>query len=129
MNIRGMFLHMIGDALGSIGVLISAIIIKWGKFSWRFYFDPICSLIVCFLILRGAIPLFIESGKILLLGCPSSVDPKKIIKEIEDVSLSDLLLTFFYSTSSASWRRLYSLIPYVGVNCRPCLCLTSRFNP
>ena len=86
MNIRGMFLHMIGDALGSIGVLISAFIIEWGRFSWRFYFDPICSLLVCFLILRGAIPLALESAKILLLGCPSSVNPRHIIKQIELVS-------------------------------------------
>eukprot|EP00770_Monocercomonoides_exilis_P005137 MONOS_5111.1-p1 / transcript=MONOS_5111.1 / gene=MONOS_5111 / organism=Monocercomonoides_exilis_PA203 / gene_product=Cation Diffusion Facilitator (CDF) Family Protein / transcript_product=Cation Diffusion Facilitator (CDF) Family Protein / location=Mono_scaffold00145:48376-49743(+) / protein_length=348 / sequence_SO=supercontig / SO=protein_coding / is_pseudo=false len=83
MNIQGMFLHLIGDALGSVGVLISAAIIQWGTFSWRFYFDPICSLLVCFLILRGAIPLVIETTRILLLATPSHIDQSKLLKSIK----------------------------------------------
>ncbi|KAA6386919.1 MAG: zinc transporter, partial [Streblomastix strix] len=83
MNIQGIFVHMIGDALGSVGVMISAFIILFGKFSWRFYFDPACSLVVCMLILRSAIPLVIRSSKILLLSSPSSIDHIEILKAIE----------------------------------------------
>lgn len=40
-NMRALFLHAFGDALGSIGVIVSASVIWLTPFSWRFYFDPI----------------------------------------------------------------------------------------
>lgn len=35
------FLHVLGDALGNVGVIVSGLIIYLTSFSWRFYFDPI----------------------------------------------------------------------------------------
>ena len=40
-NIRALFLHVLGDALGNIGVIISALVIWLTPYSWRFYFDPL----------------------------------------------------------------------------------------
>ncbi len=41
------FLHVLGDALGSVAVIASALFIWLTPFSWRFYFDPIIRF-VCF---------------------------------------------------------------------------------
>mgnify|MGYP003690095675 CR=1 FL=1 len=40
LNMRGVFLHVLGDALGSVVVIISALIIWLCEGDWRFYVDP-----------------------------------------------------------------------------------------
>jgi zinc transporter 1 len=37
---KGVFLHVLGDALGSVVVIISASIIWKVEGSWKFYVDP-----------------------------------------------------------------------------------------
>jgi len=39
--LQSVFLHVLGDALGSIAVIISALIIWLTDYEWRFYVDPI----------------------------------------------------------------------------------------
>lgn len=41
LNMRGIFLHVMGDALGSVGVIFTALFIWKTDLSWRFYMDPI----------------------------------------------------------------------------------------
>lgn len=41
LNMQGIFLHVLGDALGSVGVIFTALFIWLTDFSWRFYMDPI----------------------------------------------------------------------------------------
>ena len=57
LNMRGVFLHVLGDALGSVVVIISALIIMFIEKSWRFYVDPALSLIIVFIIISTTIPL------------------------------------------------------------------------
>ena len=40
LNMRGVFLHVLGDALGSVIVIISALVIKYVKGQWVFKVDP-----------------------------------------------------------------------------------------
>ncbi|KAI7607512.1 zinc/cadmium resistance protein, partial [Hortaea werneckii] len=40
LNMRGIFLHVMGDALGNVGVIATALIIWLTDYSWRYYFDP-----------------------------------------------------------------------------------------
>ncbi len=75
LNIKGAFLHLIGDLLGSVGALLAGIIIYiWGIC----IVDPIISFIIAGLILNSAIKLIMESSNILLEGSPSHVDVNKI---------------------------------------------------
>jgi len=46
LNIRGVYLHVLGDALGSVIVMISAIIILYAKADWTEYVDPSMSIIL-----------------------------------------------------------------------------------
>ena len=41
LNMHGVFLHVLGDALGSVAVIISGLFIKYTTFSWRFLADPV----------------------------------------------------------------------------------------
>jgi solute carrier family 30 (zinc transporter), member 5/7 len=68
-NIRGIFLHILADALGSVGVVFSSLLIKY--FGWHVA-DPICSCMISILILLSVIPLLQDTSKILLQQIPSN---------------------------------------------------------
>lgn len=61
---RGVFLHVMADTLGSVGVIISTLLIQF--YGWT-GFDPIASLFIAVLIAASVIPLVIDTGKILAL--------------------------------------------------------------
>jgi len=66
-NLEGVFLHLLADTLGSVGVIISSFIIQmWG---WNIA-DPICSLCIAVLIFLSTIPLIKHSSKTLLQCTP-----------------------------------------------------------
>ena len=46
LNIRGVYLHVLGDALGSVIVIISALIIIYAHGRWTLYVDPAMSIIM-----------------------------------------------------------------------------------
>lgn len=66
-NMRGVYLHILADLLGSVSVIFSSIIIYFFGF-W--IADPICSALSAVLILLSAFPLLEETGKVLLLSAP-----------------------------------------------------------
>lgn len=57
MNMRGVFLHVLGDALGNVGVIGSGLFILLTSYSWRFYTDPLISFIITIIIFSSALPL------------------------------------------------------------------------
>ncbi len=46
MNIKGVYLHILGDALGSVIVIVSAIAIYFGHGKWTLYIDPAMRLVI-----------------------------------------------------------------------------------
>lgn len=58
---------MLADTLGSVGVIISSILIE--NFGWNIA-DPICSLFIATMILLSVLPLLKETSYILLLRTP-----------------------------------------------------------
>ncbi|KAG1137040.1 hypothetical protein G6F37_008376 [Rhizopus arrhizus] len=73
LNMRGIFLHVLGDALGNMGVIASALFIWLTPFSWRFYFDPLVSVLITIIIFFSALPLVKQTASILLQGVPRTV--------------------------------------------------------
>jgi len=61
---RGVFLHVMADTLGSVGVIISTLLIHF--YGWT-GFDPIASLFIAILIAASVFPLVIDTGRILAL--------------------------------------------------------------
>lgn len=85
LNMRGIFLHVMGDALGNIGVIATALIIWLTKYSWRFYCDPAISLVITVIILGSAIPLCKAASRILLQAVPAGISIDEIQEDIEDL--------------------------------------------
>ena len=57
MNMRALMLHVLGDALGNVGVIATGLVIWLTTWSWKFYFDPIISLVITVIIFSSALPL------------------------------------------------------------------------
>ncbi|MBP9934147.1 MAG: cation transporter [Pyrinomonadaceae bacterium] len=86
LNIRGAFLHVIGDLLGSAAAIIAGVLIL--AFGWL-WADAAGSILISLIIIIGAGRLILESVDILLEGTPSHIDLRKVesaILEIEGVS-------------------------------------------
>ncbi|KAK4629028.1 Zinc homeostasis factor 1 [Fulvia fulva] len=86
LNMKGIFLHVVGDALGNIGVIATALIIWLTKFEGRYYFDPAISLVITCIILASAIPLCKAASRILLQAVPHGIEVDDIRDDIEDLS-------------------------------------------
>ncbi|XP_059141417.1 uncharacterized protein LOC131929320 [Physella acuta] len=85
LNMRGVFLHVLGDALGSVVVVVSALVIWFADGDWRYYVDPSMSIMMVIIILSTTIPLLKESAFILLQTVPSHVNVERIIQELEQM--------------------------------------------
>lgn len=85
LNMRGVFLHVMGDALGNIGVIGSALIIWLTSYSWRYYSDPAISLLITVIILGSAIPLCKAASRILLQAVPAGINVDEIKEDINEL--------------------------------------------
>ncbi len=82
LNMRGAFLHVLADALGSLGVLAAALLIAvTGNFVW----DPIVSLAISALIILSSVRLVRESFNIFMEGVPAHIDASAIEKALAAV--------------------------------------------
>lgn len=85
LNIKGAYLHVIGDALASIAVIVGALVII---FTGNTIIDPVLSIVIGIMLLYGAIKLVFGSIRILLEFAPKHVDVdtlKKMIMEFEGI--------------------------------------------
>lgn len=89
MNIRGVFLHMMGDALGSLVVIVSALVAMFCKGSWVKWVDPVLSMIMVAIILSTTYPLFKQSSLILMQHVPEHIRvaelSRRMLSEIEGI--------------------------------------------
>ena len=83
LNTRGAYLHVLGDALGSVGALAAAAIIA--TTGWTLA-DPIVSIVLALLILVGAWRLVRESTDILLEGVPGHVSMAEVQRRMLGVA-------------------------------------------
>lgn len=85
LNIQGVFLHVMGDALGNVGVMVSAIIIRYWSSPLALYADPAVSLVITAIILTSAIPLCQAASRILLQAVPAGMDVDDIKEDIKEL--------------------------------------------
>ena len=71
LNMRGAWLHVLSDALGSVGAMIAGFLI-W-QFGWLIA-DPIASVIIAGLVLHASWALLRETVDVLLEAAPASLD-------------------------------------------------------
>jgi cobalt-zinc-cadmium efflux system protein len=82
LNIRGAYLHIVGDALSSIGVVIGGIIIIYT--GW-YLIDPILSFLISLVIIYGSWSLVKESVNILLESVPAHINIETVAAELAKV--------------------------------------------
>lgn len=74
-NVKSAYIHVIGDALGSIGAILAGMLM-W-IFEW-YLADPLISIVVALLILRSAWGVLKNSIHILMEGTPITIDQEKL---------------------------------------------------
>lgn len=85
LNVKSAYLHVLSDALGSLGAIIAGIIMQ--VFAW-YIADPIISILVSVLILKSAWSVVSHSFHILMEGVPITIDQnavKEVLLEISGV--------------------------------------------
>lgn len=81
LNMRGAYLHVISDMLGSVGAIIAALLIIFFGWGWA---DPLASVIVAALVLRSGYYVTKSGLHVLMEGTPQNVDVDNVIQTIKN---------------------------------------------
>lgn len=99
LNVRGAFIHMMGDAAVSAGVVVAGLVI--GLTGW-FWLDPVVSLLLVALITLGSWGLLRDSINLALDAVPPGIDPDAVrdylsgldgVEEVHDLHIWGLSTT------------------------------------
>lgn len=91
LNMRGAFLHVISDMLGSFGAIIAALFMMFFGWGWA---DPLASVIVALLVLRSGYYVTKEALHVLMEGSPKNIDIEEVIKTIKKEEKIDSIHDF-----------------------------------
>ncbi len=83
LNVRSAFLHVIGDAIASVGVIIGGLIML---FTGWFVLDALISIAIVLIIGWGAVRILKEAGHILLEGVPAHIDINEVVDKMRAVA-------------------------------------------
>jgi cobalt-zinc-cadmium efflux system protein len=82
LNMRGAYLHILGDLLGSLGAIVAGVLILTK--GWMLA-DPIISVVIALLILVGAWRLVREATDVLLEGAPRGLDVEALVASLRKI--------------------------------------------
>jgi cobalt-zinc-cadmium efflux system protein len=82
LNLRSAYMHVLGDALGSVGAIVAGALMY--LYGW-YIADPIVSVLVAVLILRGAWGVVSQAMHILMEGAPAGADVEAIVLALESI--------------------------------------------
>ena len=80
LNVKASFLHIMGDLFSSLGVIIGGLIIH---FTGWYIIDPILSIMIGLIILKGAYGVVMETANVLLEAVPGHINLEELIRQIE----------------------------------------------
>ncbi|CAH8466593.1 unnamed protein product [Heterobilharzia americana] len=110
-NLRGVYLHVLADTLGSVSVIFSSFLVS--TYGWNIA-DPICSMFIACVIGYSAMPLLNDTLGLLTLKVPDDFQSQLIVKKIlqvgEVISVSNPFI----------WNHTHKSI---------CVCVTVRIHP
>lgn len=75
LNMRGAYLHVISDLLGSVGAIIAAVLIYYWNWTWA---DPLASILVSILIIRSGYFITKSAVDVLMEGTPKNISAEQI---------------------------------------------------
>jgi cobalt-zinc-cadmium efflux system protein len=82
LNVRSAFLHVLGDAAASVGVIAGALVMH---FTGWYQADPIISIAIGLLILVGAVRVLREATHILMEGVPRGMSIEQVAAQIREI--------------------------------------------
>jgi cobalt-zinc-cadmium efflux system protein len=82
LNMRGALFHVLGDALGSLGAVVAAVLIYY--FGWT-QADPIVSAFISVIIVASAFRLIFDTAHVIMEGTPHHLDLDEIRRAIGQV--------------------------------------------
>lgn len=82
LNVRGAYLHILGDLLGSVGAIVAAVIVLATGWTPA---DAIVSVIIAALILYSAWHLVREATDVLLESVPPHIDMSAVLRELRTI--------------------------------------------
>lgn len=82
LNVEGAFLHVLGDLLGSVGVVVAGVLIL--AFGWTLA-DPIIGAVIGVLIVFSSARLLWKVLRVLMEGTPSRLDLQRLCERLEQV--------------------------------------------
>ena len=121
LNMRGLMLHVFGDALGNVGVIVSGLIIWFAKGDWRFYMDPVASLIITMIIAWNTVPLsecffsFLTSDSFYLSFLFYFYSTVGFIYIVAMCPARNLFARGWRRDQGCTWRRGRSRVAYLAV--------------
>ena len=81
-NMRSAYLHVLGDALGSVGAIVAGLLMYF----WNWVLaDPLISVLVAGLILKGAWGVVRQAVHILMEGTPANISPCQVREQLEQI--------------------------------------------
>lgn len=82
LNLRGAFLHVLGDLLGSVAAIAAGLLIVWRGWYWA---DPAFSVIISLLIIYSSWRLLSDAVNVLLEGTPSHINAAAVEEAIKTI--------------------------------------------
>jgi len=82
LNLRSSYLHLLSDALISVGVLVGAFLMKYFQIYW---IDSVLTIIIGVFVIRAAYYIFLEASNILMQGAPSNFSISDISNHILEI--------------------------------------------
>ena len=81
LNIKAAYWHLLGDTLSSVGVIIGSLLILWLEITWV---DPLLTIIIGLMILRGTWQIVKEAFNILMEASPEHLNIHEIKSRLEE---------------------------------------------
>ena len=89
MNVNAAYLHVLGDMLMSIGVIIAATVIYFDEALW--WMDPVCTYVFSIIVLVTTIPIVKSCIHIMMEGAPRSINIEDLRQDILDTCGEDIV--------------------------------------
>ena len=81
-NMKSAYLHLLSDALSSIGVVVGGVVIYYFNIYWV---DPLLTVIIGLYVLKESYEILKQAVNILMQGTPENIDINEIVEELEEI--------------------------------------------
>lgn len=119
LNVKGAYLEVLADTVGSVGVVVAALLIKWTGATW---IDTAVALAVGAFIAVRAVILAKEVLGVLGQSAPRDIDPSRVQSELEEIDgVADVHDLHLWTLTSGMEVATVHLVVAPGVDPHPVL--------